>query len=70
MYVELAFRLSGVKIWGVACWSGFCSCGFTNGGFIGDPRLREWATCPLGRTTRMVLIVLFHACPTLGRSLL
>ena len=36
--------------------------GFTDGRYLGDPNLRSFADCPLGRTCRMVLFVLFHAC--------
>ena len=31
--------------------------------------LREWDSCPLGRTCRMVLFVLFGACPVLAEQL-
>ena len=42
---------------------------FTDGGFVGDPMLREWDSCPLGRTWRMVLFVFFGACPLLAEQL-
>lgn len=64
-----ALRVAGVKLWAVACWKGFCFASYTDGGFVGDPKLREWATCPLGRTCRMVLFVLFGACPVLAEQL-
>lgn len=32
--------------------------------------LRQWATCPLGRTCRMVLFVLFVACEEFSTQLL
>lgn len=33
-----------------------------DGGFNGDPKIRDWFNCPLGRTTRHVLYVLLDAC--------
>lgn len=61
--------LSGIKIWGVACHTGYCFVGYSDAGFTGDPNLREWADCPLGRICRMVLFVLFHACQALATQL-
>jgi len=46
---------AGLKLWAVACYS--------------DPMLREWDSCPLGRTWRMVLFVFFGACPLLAEQL-
>lgn len=60
----------GIKVWAVACFTGYCFVGYTDGGFTGDPKLRAWADCPLGRTCRMVLFVLFGACPALAAQLL
>lgn len=53
----------------MACLSGYCYTAYTDGGFTGDPKLRGWQNCPLGRTCRMVLFVLFHACEPLGKQL-
>ncbi|CAN0416793.1 unnamed protein product [Pylaiella littoralis] len=61
---------NGLKLWAVACFSGYCFASYTDGGFVGDPKLRKWADCPLGRTCRMVLFVLFGACPNLAEQLL
>lgn len=61
---------SGLKLWAVACFSGYSFASYTDGGFVGDPKLRKWADCPLGRTCRMVLFVLFGACPNLAEQLL
>lgn len=70
MFVPTRALISGIKLWGVACYTGYCFASYTDGGFVGDPRLREWASCPLGRTCRMVLFVLFHACPNWAQQLL
>ena len=36
---------------------------------MGDRMLRQYDGCPLGRTTRMVLVVLLKACPALAAHL-
>lgn len=61
--------LAGIKIWAVCCFTGYCFVGYTDGGFSGDPLLSQWLHCALGRTCRLVLFVLFIACPALGEHL-
>ncbi|CAN0032695.1 unnamed protein product [Pylaiella littoralis] len=60
---------NGLKLWAVACFTGYCFLSYTDGGFVGDPKLRGWASCPLGRTCRMVLFVLFGACDEFATQL-
>lgn len=67
--IQHARCTAGLKLWAVACYTGYCFASYTDGGFVGDPKLREWASCPLGRTCRMVLFVLFGACPALAGQL-
>lgn len=61
--------LSGVKMWAVCDPQGYCLTSSVDGGMKGDPRLRQWYNCPLGRTARTVLWVLLHACEELGQQI-
>lgn len=63
------FFYPGLKLWAVACFTGYCFLSYTDGGFVGDPKLRGWASCPLGRTCRMVLFVLVGACDEFATQL-
>lgn len=58
-----------MKLWAVACSTGYCFLSYTDGGFVGDPNLRRWASCPLGRVCRRVLFVLFGACKIFAAQL-
>lgn len=52
-----------IKVYATCCRSGYCYVGLVDGGFSGNIETRQWAKCPLGRTTRHVLYTLLKACP-------
>ena len=57
---------AGVKMLAICDVAGYCFVSSVEGGFSGDPKLRKWSDCPLGRTTRHVLHVLLDACKEFG----
>ena len=65
--MALLFAL-GLKLWAVCCITGYCFVNSVEGGFRADPAIRRWANDPLGRTTRNILYVLFHACPVFSEQ--
>lgn len=56
-------------MWALCDVVGYCLISSVDGGMTGDPNLRQWMDCPLGRTTRQVLWVLLGACPVLKEKL-
>ena len=53
---------AGIKRYAVGDQSGWCYLSYVDVGFNGDPYLKPWADCPLGRTVRAVLFILVAAC--------
>ncbi|CAN0055524.1 unnamed protein product [Pylaiella littoralis] len=60
---------NGITIWALRDTKGYCLASNVDGGMKGDPKLRRWFNCPLGRTTRQVLWALLGACPELRDKL-
>ncbi|CAB1104017.1 unnamed protein product [Ectocarpus sp. CCAP 1310/34] len=56
----------GMKLFAICDIEGYCFVSSVDGGMNGDPKLRVWFDCPLGRTTRHVLHVLLGACKKFG----
>lgn len=48
---------------------GYCLINSVDGGMKGDPKLRPYMDCPLGRTTRHMLHVLLGECEVLREKL-
>ncbi|CAB1105013.1 unnamed protein product [Ectocarpus sp. CCAP 1310/34] len=55
-----------MKLFAICDIEGYCFVSSVDGGMNGDPKLRVWFDCPLGRTTRHVLHVLLGACKKFG----
>eukprot|EP00752_Nemacystus_decipiens_P016861 g15093.t1 len=49
--------------------TGYCLTSSVDGGMHGDPKLRRYMDCPLGRTTRHVLHVLLGECEVLKKKI-
>ena len=69
MLVDFPVFLAGINIWAVCCFIGYFFVGYTDGVFSGDQLLSQWLHCALERTCRLVLFVLFIACPALDEHL-
>ena len=57
-----ALLATGIKRYAVSDQSGWCYLSYVDVGFAGDPNLMPWEDCPLGRTVRATLFILFLAC--------
>ena len=59
---------TGIKRYAVSDQTGWCYLSYVDVGFAGDPRLTQWETCPLGKTLRVTLFILFAACAEFARQ--
>lgn len=65
----LCFRSTGINVWTLRDSNGYCLASSVDGGMKGDPNLRRWFNCPLGRTTRQILWELLGASSELREKL-
>lgn len=68
-FLVILSKQTGIKVWALCDIKGYCLISSVDGGIQGDPKLRRWFNCPLGRTTRQVLWVVLGASPLLSAKL-